>query len=338
MISASSDICQGLQVIIWEPRRKKTFVLSQSKVKEAAEDELEVGIRHFVREDGTVMGEAQMAWTIAKVDLHKGETLQAVAGYHLRIRRDAQALVDKIVSVNRRGFRNITNDLAGIQLQNAEELKCIVQVIFKKAIAEPSCVETCARLAGTLKGCYPDFPPESDSQKPLSFTRALLTICQEEFESMAAAFEALREDGTKSLSSEALQSELKSQKDMMLACMAFAGHLFLQRLLPMKVIEQATNDLIGTREDDQSPPEEHLIECVVELLTLVGQTLDDCVPHGVNVMNACAARLRDLARLRAEGKRVFSSQIRNAIHDLLDWRRNNWQPPMRWEHRAEHAS
>ena len=240
--------------------------LRTSQVKEA-ENELEVGIRRFVREDGTDLGEAQMAWTVSMTKLRQGEVLQALARYRIRIRRLAQGLMDQISSVNSEGLENIMNQFSGIEPWNGEELRCIIQVIFNKAMAEPALRKTCARMAVGLRERYPEFPHEDEDQKPVSFTRELLNICQEEFESMSATFGASQEDKAKFPSAAALKEALASKKHRMLACVCFIGHLFLEGLLAMKVIRHIVHKLIGDGHRGWPPPEEPKLECALELLT-----------------------------------------------------------------------
>ncbi|CAE7316696.1 unnamed protein product, partial [Symbiodinium pilosum] len=295
-------------------------------VKEAAENELEVGIRRFVREDGTVLGEAQMAWTVSMTKLRQGEVLQALARYRIRIRRLAQGLMDQISSVNSEGLENIMNQFSGIEPWNGEELRCIIQVIFNKAMAEPALCKACARMAVGLREHYLEFPHEDEDQKPVSFTRELLNICQEEFESMPATFGVSQEDKAKFPSAEALKEALASKKHRMLACVCFIGHLFLEGLLAMKVIRHIVHKLIGDGRRGWPPPEEPKLECALELLTLVGRTLDESVPTGIALMHAFQKRLLDLALLSIGDKHIFSDRARCAISDLLERRRNHWLP------------
>eukprot|EP00435_Cladocopium_sp_Y103_P071417 s1080_g37.t1 len=158
----------------------------------------------------------------------------------------------------------------------------------------------------------------------LETLEVLLNNCQNEFENMPATFEATDEDRAKCPNPEDLQQELKRKKDMMLANMKFIGHLFLRQLLAVKVIGQVVHDLIGIKENG-SLPEEHMIECVCELLQAIGYTLDES-SHGENLMNSFQARLKDLSKhLLGDGKQAFSKRIRFAIEDLLDLRKNKWQ-------------
>ena len=295
-------------------------------MKEAAENELEVAISHFVREDGKVLGKAQMAWTVSKTKLRQGEILRALVRYRIWIRRLAQGMLDQISSVNSDGRENIMNQFSGIEPCNEEELTCILQVIFHKAMVEPAHGRTYARMAAGLKERCPELPPEHEGDRPVTVTRLLLNILQREYESTPETFEVSEEDKAKFPSAEALEEDLANKKRRMLAIVGFTGHLFLERLLTMKVIRQIVHDLIRLGGDDRPPPEEPMIECVLELLTLVGRTFDESVPTGMTFMNAFEVRLLALSALRIGDKHFFSDRVRSAISDLLDCRRNNWLP------------
>ncbi|CAE7219185.1 unnamed protein product [Symbiodinium necroappetens] len=232
----------------------------------------------------------------------------------------ARSLLNKICPDN---LAKIVDQLANITLHNAEELKHVIQIIFKKALAEPHYCDwakldcaTYADMVYALKARYPEFPPESEGEKPATFTRVLLNNCQNEFENMPSTFEATDEERIKFPNVEDLQLELKRKKDMMLANMKFIGHLFLRQLLAVKVIGQVVHDLIGIK-DGNSVPEEHMIECVCQLLEAIGHTLDENT-HGENLMNSFQA-------LQSQCLSAFSKRIRFAIEDLLDLRKNKWQ-------------
>jgi hypothetical protein len=107
----------------------------------------------------------------------------------------------------------------------------------------------------------------------------------------------------------------------MLANMKFIGNLFLRQLLAVKVIGQVVHDLIGIKD---GLPEEHMIECVCELLEAIGHTLDNTT-HGKMLMSQFEARLRDLKRSQdSAGKSAFSKRIQFCIEDLLDLRAKHW--------------
>ncbi|CAE7277306.1 unnamed protein product [Symbiodinium natans] len=240
--------------------------------------------------------EAEMWRTVAMLELRRGPTLQALAGYRMQVRRQVQASMCKVSAVKRRGLRGIEEEMANIELQNGEELKCAVHAVFRKAVAEPAHGETCAKIALALRHRYPQFPPEPESEKPLSFTRVLLTVTQAEFESLPCTLEASADDVAKFPDSEALQAEVERRRHVMLSCVSFIGHLFLEHLLPLKVLKQVVQDLVGLTQGRPSPPEGHRIDCVVELLMLVGPSLERRPSSGALLIEI-ESRLRDLTFL-----------------------------------------
>jgi len=109
----------------------------------------------------------------------------------------------------------------------------------------------------------------------------------------------------------------------MLANMKFIGHLFLRKLLAVKVIGQIVHDLIGIKED---LPEEHMIECTCELLCTVGYTLD-LSEHGKALTSQILSRLLDLKMSKTSDDEVFafSKRVRFQIQNLIELRGNGWQ-------------
>merc|ERR1711972_1203164 len=85
------------------------------------------------------------------------------------------------------------------------------------------------------------------------------------------------------------------------------------------------HDLIGIKESGNGQLEEHMIECVCELLQAIGYTLD-ATQHGKALMTQFACRLADLRRSTSDkGDAVFGARIKFKIQDLLDLRANDWQ-------------
>jgi len=233
------------------------------------------------------------------------------------LERRVRSLLNKICPEN---LRTIVERLAGIELSTAEELEHVIRIIFGKALAEPHYCETYADMVFCLCKRYPEFPPENPGEKPHTFTRVLLNTVQNEFESLPSTFEATEEE-KENMQKEELALEMKRRKDKMLANMKFIGHLFLRQLLAVKVIGQVVADLIGMKE---GLPEEHMIECVCELLKAIGYTLDD-TEHGQNYMNSFASRLKDLGgQRRPDGSRAYSKRIQFQIENMLDLRKNKW--------------
>lgn len=234
------------------------------------------------------------------------------------IERRVRSLLNKICPDN---LGIIVEQLAHIELFNHEELEFVIRIIFGKALAEPHYCETYADMVFTLRTRYPEFPPQNPDEKPHTFVRVLLNTCQNEFESLPTTFSPTEEE-RQTYAAPDLDLMMKQRKDKMLANMKFIGHLFLRQLLAVKVIGQVVHDLIGIKEAGEVP-EEHMIECVCELLQAIGYTLDE-TPNGKNLMDSFAARLRDLARHSGSDSKTFSKRVRFQIEDLLDLRKNSW--------------
>eukprot|EP00438_Fugacium_kawagutii_P016826 Skav203785 [mRNA] locus=scaffold206:431933:438994:+ [translate_table: standard] len=117
--------------------------------------------------------------------------MKEASGRMEELQRNARSLLNKICPDN---LGVIVDQLASIKLHKAEELECVIRIIFKKALAEPHYCETYADMVFALKERYPQFPPENEGQN--------------EFENMPATFEATDEDRAKCPHPDDLQQEL----------------------------------------------------------------------------------------------------------------------------------
>lgn len=98
--------------------------------------------------------------------------------------------------------------------------------------------------------------------------------------------------------------------------------MFLRSLLAVKVIGQVVHDLVGFK---QNLPEEHMIECVCELLQAIGYTLET-TDHGRLLMKQFYLRLKELKSSNTtDGKKSYSRRIECLIQDLLELRDNDWK-------------
>jgi hypothetical protein len=234
------------------------------------------------------------------------------------IERKVKSLLNKICPEN---MKTIVERLAQVDLHKAEELQHVITIILNKALAEPHYCETYADMVFALRTRYPEFPPEHEGEKAHTFTRVLLNTCQTEFENLPTSFEPTDEERQK-YSADELRLDISQRKAKMLANMKFIGNLFLRQLLAVKVIGQVVHDLIGIKDQH---PEEHMIECVCELLQAIGYSLDN-TQHGKMLVTQFSHRLLDLKKVvdPATGRQVFSKRIQFQIQDLIDLRNNNW--------------
>ncbi|CAK0819016.1 unnamed protein product, partial [Prorocentrum cordatum] len=96
------------------------------------------------------------------------------------LRGRVQSLLNKVCPEN---IAQIVTKLSSVQVSSCEQLETIIELIFKKALAEPHYCETYADLVFGLKAVFPEFPGPSGG-KPLTFKSAVLNICQGEFEAL----------------------------------------------------------------------------------------------------------------------------------------------------------
>lgn len=241
-----------------------------------------------------------------------GYKVKTNLGREEEIERSVRGLLNRICPEN---LKTIVDRLAEIQLNRADELEFVIRIIFQKALAEPHYCETYADMVFSLRNKYPEFSAEQENEKPQSFTRVLLNTVQNEFESLPTSMEPTAEEKIKYPGDE-LTVMMSKRKGKVLANMRFIGHLFLRQLLAVKVIGQVVHDLIGIQKPQ---PEEHMIECVCELLQAIGHTLDSS-DAGKPLMKHFYSRLKEL-----KGSKLFPKRIECLIQDLLDLRDNAWQ-------------
>lgn len=233
--------------------------------------------------------------------------------------RTVKSLLNKICPEN---VGSIGDKIGEVKVADAGELELVIVQIFRKALAEPHYCETYADLVFSLKSIFPEFPAEDGGSKKVSFKTTLLNICQQEFESLPSSLDP-SEDELATLDQEELDYRRKKRKDRLLANMKFIGHLFLRQLLSPKVIGAVLQELALCNEPEVTPVE-HVIECICELLTCVGYTLES-LPSGQHALTQVCGRLLDLKQRKdSSGRFCYSRRLQFYIQDLLDTRNAGW--------------
>jgi len=232
------------------------------------------------------------------------------------LRGRVQSLLNKVCPEN---ISQIVTKLASVEVSSCEQLETIIELIFKKALAEPHYCETYADLVFGLKAVFPEFPAPSGG-KPLTFKSAVLNICQGEFEELLLE----PEPPQKAMAdTDELEFLRKQRRDRMRANMKFVGHLFLRQLLSVKVIGSVVCELVSCY-DPSVLPEEHAVECAIELCLAVGYTLET-LPVGQSVLGQVCGRLLELKGQKTEkGKSAYCKRVQFQIVDLLETRAAGW--------------
>merc|ERR1719454_1396651 len=251
------------------------------------------------------------------IKLHKSENAYKVGktddDASGALKRNVKSMLNKITAEN---FSNITEKLASVELEQASDLDVVIDLVFDKAVTEHAYCEMYADMCLVLRTRFPEFPAQEDEDgaPTLTFTRALLNRCQEEFENLPLYLGPSQEQKD-TLGADELEVIVKKQKDRVLGNMKFIGQLSLRKLLSHKVVREVVVRLVFKSE----PPEEHYIECFCMLVRNIGATLESS-DQGKSYMQQFANRMKDLA-----ASNDYSKRIKFAIQDVLELRTNDWQ-------------
>merc|ERR1719329_2002553 len=234
-----------------------------------------------------------------------------------RLRRDLKSLLNKVCPEN---VLIIVERIANQEIATVEELELLISLIFEKALAEPHYSETYADMIFTLKDWMPEFP-SATTGKPVTFRAALINTCQHEFESLSTTL-AFDPDELARLDQEEIDFQKKKKKGRVLANMKFIGQLFLREMLNAKIIGSVIQDLAKCNQADVIP-EEPMVECICELLTNIGYTLESS-PIGKSALTSVCSRLQELKSKQDGSKSLYSKRIQFAIQELLEIRAAAW--------------
>merc|ERR1719163_929023 len=263
-------------------------------------------------------GRTEKGRSMKDVKLHKSENAYKVGksddddGSSV-LKRSVKSMLNKITAEN---FSNITEKLASVELTQAPDLDVVIDLVFDKAVTEHAYCEMYADMCLVLRTRFPEFPAQDDEDgaPTLTFTRALLNRCQEEFENLPLYLGPTQEQKD-TLNPDELEVIVKKQKDRVLGNMKFIGQLYLRKLLSHKVVREVVLRLVFKHE----PPEEHYIECFCMLVKNIGATLESS-EQGRSYMQQFANRMKDLANVES-----YTKRIKFAIQNVLDLRSNGWQ-------------
>ncbi|XP_015230825.1 PREDICTED: eukaryotic translation initiation factor 4 gamma 3 isoform X3 [Cyprinodon variegatus] len=215
-------------------------------------------------------------------------------------------------------FNQLMQQVTDLTIDTEERLKGVIDLVFEKAIDEPSfsvAYGQMCRFLAKLKVQMTDKP-----QTFVNFRALLLHRCQKEFEKDKAddvVFERKQKELDSAASAaerDRLQEELEEAKDKArrrsIGNIKFIGELFKLKMLTEAIMHDCVVKLLKNHDQES-------LECLCRLLTTIGKDLDfeKAKPRMDQYFNQMEKIVKE---------RKTSSRIRFMLQDVIDLRLHNW--------------
>ncbi|XP_068097770.1 eukaryotic translation initiation factor 4 gamma 3 isoform X4 [Hyperolius riggenbachi] len=233
-----------------------------------------------------------------------------------------QALFRKVRSILNKltpqMFNQLMKQVTDLTVDTEERLKGVIDLVFEKAIDEPSfsvAYANMCRCLATLKVPMTDKPGST-----VNFRKLLLNRCQKEFERDKVdddVFEKKQKDLELAKTPEEktrLQEELEESKDKArrrsIGNIKFIGELFKLKMLTEAIMHDCVVKLLKNHDEES-------LECLCRLLTTIGKDLD--FEKAKPRMDQYFHQMEKIVK-----ERKTSSRIRFMLQDVIDLRMCNW--------------
>uniref|UniRef100_A0A671PCH7 Eukaryotic translation initiation factor 4 gamma 3-like n=1 Tax=Sinocyclocheilus anshuiensis TaxID=1608454 RepID=A0A671PCH7_9TELE len=252
------------------------------------------------------------AW---KPGMKRENAIEDMLWYPDELFRKVRSILNKLTP---QMFSQLMKQVTDLTIDTEERLKGVIDLVFEKAIDEPSFSvaygNMCSCLA-TLKVPMMDKPNST-----VNFRKLLLNRCQKEFEKDKVdddVFEKKHrelEAANSASERERLQEELNEAKDKArrrsIGNIKFIGELFKLRMLTEAIMHDCVVKLLKNHDEES-------LECLCRLLTTIGKDLDfeKAKPRMDQYFN-------QMEKIVKEKK--TSSRIRFMLQDVTDLRLHNW--------------
>uniref|UniRef100_A0A671TDB5 Eukaryotic translation initiation factor 4 gamma 3-like n=1 Tax=Sinocyclocheilus anshuiensis TaxID=1608454 RepID=A0A671TDB5_9TELE len=215
-------------------------------------------------------------------------------------------------------FHQLMKQVTDLTINTEERLKGVIDLVFEKAIDEPSfsvAYANMCRCLATLK-----VPTADKPNTTVNFRKLLLNRCQKEFERDKVDDVVLErkqkelDSATSPTERERLQEELEEAKDKArrrsTGNIKFIGELFKLKMLTEPIMHDCVVKLLKNHDDES-------LECLCRLLTTIGKDLDfeKAKPRMDQYFNQMEKIVKE---------RKTSSRIRFMLQDVIDLRLHNW--------------
>ncbi|XP_051735410.1 eukaryotic translation initiation factor 4 gamma 3 isoform X7 [Ctenopharyngodon idella] len=215
-------------------------------------------------------------------------------------------------------FNQLMKQVTDLTIDTEERLKGVIDLVFEKAIDEPSFSVAYGNMCSCL--AMLKVPMTDKPNTTVNFRKLLLNRCQKEFEKDKVdddAFEKKHrelEAATSASERERLQEELEEAKDKArrrsIGNIKFIGELFKLRMLTEAIMHDCVVKLLKNHDEES-------LECLCRLLTTIGKDLDfeKAKPRMDQYFNQMEKIVKE---------RKTSSRIRFMLQDVIDLRLHNW--------------
>ncbi|CAN2387968.1 Eukaryotic translation initiation factor 4 gamma 3 [Pristimantis euphronides] len=234
-----------------------------------------------------------------------------------------QALFRKVRSILNKltpqMFNQLIKQVMDLTVDTEERLKGVIDLVFEKALDEPSFSVAYANMCRCLAALK--VPMADKPGSTVNFRKLLLNRCQKEFEKDKAdddVFEKKQKDlelaTTQPEEKTRLQEELEEARDKArrrsIGNIKFIGELFKLKMLTEAIMHDCVVKLLKNHDEES-------LECLCRLLTTIGKDLDfeKAKPRMDQYFNQMEKIVKE---------RKTSSRIRFMLQDVIDLRLCNW--------------
>uniref|UniRef100_A0A4W4F1D7 Eukaryotic translation initiation factor 4 gamma 3 n=1 Tax=Electrophorus electricus TaxID=8005 RepID=A0A4W4F1D7_ELEEL len=215
-------------------------------------------------------------------------------------------------------FNQLMKQVMDLTIDTEERLKGVIDLVFEKAIDEPSFSVAYGNMCSCL--AMLKVPMADKPTSTVNFRKLLLNRCQKEFEKDKVdddVFEKKQrelEAASSASERERLEEELEEAKDKArrrsIGNIKFIGELFKLRMLTEAIMHDCVVKLLKNHDEES-------LECLCRLLTTIGKDLDfeKAKPRMDQYFNQMEKIVKE---------RKTSSRIRFMLQDVIDLRLHNW--------------